>query len=343
MSANQQGAMASTSSQSVSFQYMDNSSTSQQISTFRSYITLLSDATSKDEMKLKAAQELSEQFEIITSASVLPQILDPALRVFIRILNDGEPQFISENTQQHVRKLILEMIHRIPISEHLRQSVKPIIQLMFKLLRVENEENVLICLRIIIEYHKQFRPPFSPEINQFLSFVKTTYTDLPKHSDKIFEQSSTTIKVKDLKELDLKMILSETYSTRIIQIEKQGESGPSQQYNLLPKGALSLRVLQELPIIVVLMYQIYKATIQNEVAEFVPLIMTTITLQPSIAQRNSPNFNREIFVDFMGAQVKTLSFLAYIVRIFQEIIASHSNSVVKGNCILLVFYNKLYN
>lgn len=44
-------------------------------------------------------------------------------------------------------------------------------------------------------------------------------------------------------------------------------------------------MLQELPIIVVLMYQIYKQHVHQEVVEFVPLIMTTITLQPSPAHR----------------------------------------------------------
>lgn len=85
----------------------------------------------------------------------------------------------------------------------------------------------------------------------------------------------------------------------------------------MPKGVLSLKVLQELPIIVVLMYQIYKQYVHQEVADFVPLIMTTITLQPTLVQRNSPSFNKEVFVDFMGAQIKTLSFLAYIIRLFQ--------------------------
>lgn len=48
---------------------------------------------------------------------------------------------------------------------------------------------------------------------------------------------------------------------------------------------LSLRVLQELPIIVVLMYQIYKNAVHQEVSEFIPLIMTTINLQPSMVHR----------------------------------------------------------
>lgn len=66
----------------------------------------------------------------------------------------------------------------------------------------------------------------------------------------------------------------------------------------------------------VLIYQIYKQNVHQEVAEFVPLIMRTINLQPSVAQMKSPDFNKEVFVDFMGAQIKTFSFLAYIIRPF---------------------------
>ena len=32
----------------------------------------------------------------------------------------------------------------------------------------------------------------------------------------------------------------------------------------------------------------------------------------------------------MGAQIKTLSFLAYIIRLFQDVIASHASTMVKG-------------
>jgi transformation/transcription domain-associated protein len=32
----------------------------------------------------------------------------------------------------------------------------------------------------------------------------------------------------------------------------------------------------------------------------------------------------------MGAQIKTLSFLAYIIRLFQDVIANHAASMVKG-------------
>lgn len=163
----------------------------------------------------------------------------------------------------------------------------------------------------------------------FLTLVKQIYSDLPKHMPKIFEPRPP-IRVKDLKDLNLEQLLNETYTITPIQVEKKTGENVAANYNLIPKGILSLKVLQELPIIVVLMYQIYKQYVHQEVSEFVPLIMTTISLQPSPMVRSQPSFNKEVYVDFMGAQIKTLSFLAYIIRLFQDSIVHHAPAMVKG-------------
>lgn len=230
---------------------------------------------------------------------------------------------------QQVRKLILEMIHRLPTSDALRPHVKPLLSLMFKLLETENEENVLVGLRIIIELHKQYRPQFSPEIQHFLRFVKAIYRDLPNHLNKIFEPRAA-LRVKDLTEVNIEALLAETYTITAIQSEKKTADGTQVTYNLIPRAVFSLKVLQELPIIVVLMYQLYKQSVHQDVEEFIPLIMSTITLQPAAQHRDSPSFNKEVFVDFMGAQIKTLSFLAYVIRIYQETVAQHSALMVQG-------------
>ncbi|XP_037728558.1 transcription-associated protein 1 isoform X10 [Drosophila subpulchrella] len=255
------------------------------INTYRNYLNILNDSSTKDELKLKATQELSENFEMILQSPAYPSFLDNSIKIFMHILQDGEPQFVQENTMQHIRKLILELIHRLPITESLRQHVKSIITMMLKILKTDNEENVLVSLRIIIELHKHFRPSFNPEIQLFLGFVKDIYTNLPNHLPSIFETSSD-IWITDLKDLNFEVLLSEAYSTRTIHVEKQLDSNSQQQlYNLLPRGILSLKVLQELPIIVVLMYQIYKNAVHQEVSEFIPLILTTINLQPTAMQR----------------------------------------------------------
>lgn len=290
---------------------------------------MLADPGSKDELKLKAAQELSENFEVIMCSSQYPAFLDHLMKIFLKILQEGEPHFISEYNIQQVRKLILEMIHRLPTNEYLRPYVKQILSLMLKLLETENEENILVCLRIIIELHKQYRPTFNPEIQHFLQFVKSIYSELPKNLPKIFEPRPP-IRVKDLSEINIDALLKETFTITAIQSEKKAADGTVVTYNLIPKAVLSLKVLQELPIIVVLMYQIYKQNVHQDVSDFIPLIMTTITLQPSPQHRASPGFNKEVFVDFMGAQIKTLSFLAYIIRIYQDVVSQHSAMMVKG-------------
>ncbi|KOB75140.1 Transformation/transcription domain-associated protein [Operophtera brumata] len=265
---------------------------------------------------------------VILSSPQYPQFLDHSLKIFLKILQDGEPHFIAEYNIQQVRKLILEMIHRLPISETLRPYVKNILILMLKLMEIENEENVLVCLKIFMELHKQYRPVYSTDvdIHKFLQWVKGIYSDLPNHLPKIFEPKPT-IRVKDLSEVNIDQLLQETYTTTPIHTEKKLLDG---SYNLIPRSVLSLKVIQELPIIVVLMYQLYKQNVHQEVSNFIPLIMETITLQPAANHRQSASFNKEVFVDFMGAQIKTLAFLAYIIRIYQETIANHANLMVKG-------------
>ena len=58
---------------------------------------------------------------------------------------------------------------------------------MFQILTVDNEENVLVCLRIIIELHKQFRPQIKPEIKMFLQFVINFYKEFPNTAKAHFD------------------------------------------------------------------------------------------------------------------------------------------------------------
>ncbi|KAG5864322.1 hypothetical protein JTB14_004435 [Gonioctena quinquepunctata] len=300
-----------------------------QMNQFKSYVTMLGDPDCKDVLKLKATQEISKHFEIILNSALYPSFLDHSVNIFLKILDEGYPLFVAEYNIQQVRKLILEMLYRLPTNETLRPYVRQILSLMLKLLEIDNEENVLVCLKIIIELHKQYKPPFSPEIQKFLQFVKSIYSNLPNHMNKIFEPRAP-IKVKDLSEVNIEELLKETFTMTIIQTEARNKDGTLSAYYLIPKAILSLKVLQELPIIVVLMYQLYKQSVHQDVSDFIPLIMNTITLQPSLEQRRAETFNKEIFVDFMGAQIKTLSFLAYIIKIYQEVVQNHSSMMVQG-------------
>ncbi|XP_013874747.1 transformation/transcription domain-associated protein isoform X2 [Austrofundulus limnaeus] len=294
------------------------------------FVAALTDTNTPDETKLKMMQEVSENFENVTSSPQYSTFLEHIIPRFLTFLQDGEVQFLQEKPTQQLRKLVLEIIHRIPTNEHLRPHTKNILSVMFRFLEIESEENVLICLRIIIELHKQFRPPISQEIHHFLDFVKQIYKDLSKVVARYFENpqviAENTVPSPDM----VGMITSV-----LVKTAPEREDSETRTHTIIPRGSLSLKVLAELPIIVVLMYQLYKLNIHNVVSEFVPLIMNTIMLQVSPQARQHKLFNKELYADFIAAQIKTLSFLAYIIRIYQDMVGKYSQQLVKGMLQLL--------
>uniref|UniRef100_A0AAQ5Y1Q1 Transformation/transcription domain-associated protein n=1 Tax=Amphiprion ocellaris TaxID=80972 RepID=A0AAQ5Y1Q1_AMPOC len=294
------------------------------------FVAALTDTNTPDETKLKMMQEVSENFENVTSSPQYSTFLEHIIPRFLTFLQDGEVQFLQEKPTQQLRKLVLEIIHRIPTNEHLRPHTKNILSVMFRFLEIESEENVLICLRIIIELHKQFRPPISQEIHHFLDFVKQIYKDLPKVVARYFENpqviAENTVPSPEM----VGMITSV-----LVKTAPEREDSETRTHTIIPRGSLSLKVLAELPIIVVLMYQLYKLNIHNVVSEFVPLIMNTIMLQVSPQARQHKLYNKELYADFIAAQIKTLSFLAYIIRIYQDLVGKYSQQMVKGMLQLL--------
>lgn len=51
--------------------------------------------------------------------------------------------------------------------------------------------------------------------------------------------------------------------------------------------------------------------------------------------RENENFNKEVFVDLIAAQIKILSFLAYIIKTFQDRVVEHCDKLVQGMLQLL--------
>lgn len=61
-------------------------SAAQQIKALQQHLIVLNDANAKDEAKLKAAQELSDNLDVALSSPLYPQFLETALRVFLKVL-----------------------------------------------------------------------------------------------------------------------------------------------------------------------------------------------------------------------------------------------------------------
>lgn len=92
------------------------------------------------------------------------------------------------------------MIHRLPVSDVVRAHVNSILILTLNLIKEDNEENVLICLRIIIDLHKQYRPAYYPQVKRlcfqnfsicFNNFVVLDKRFLALHPNDLLQSSQS--------------------------------------------------------------------------------------------------------------------------------------------------------
>lgn len=402
--------------------------TASRLSILRSCINLLADSTARDDKRLEAAEQISDELQFISDIThqANKQLLELAINTFLNYLEQTEPQFISEKPCQKLRKLILEMIHRLPAMDALREYVPRIIRIMFHLFEIDNEENVGIALRIIVEHHKAYKPEFASEIYGFMETAKNLYGDIKNVYDlnTMFEEKRYV--VKELTEAKVDEILSKIHTTTNVEVETPtspaettnqqvgggktiaaattttttttastptqqtssysttptsqppgsvgtptpGDQPPStpnaaapasvgdtcsstssqqslpsqaskqtQTFVLLPRANRSIKVIAELPIIVVLLYQMYKSQLQQPVEQLLPLVLDTTVLRPpeSIrhALRTNDKLDREIYVEFVSAQIKCLSFVAYLVRMYTTTVTQHSPLLIQGLLALL--------
>lgn len=61
------------------------------------------------------------------------------------------------------------------------------------------------------------------QVQQFLMLVKKIYADLPNYMNKIFEPIQP-LRVKDMQDMNLEQVLTETFAVRTIQVESTNET-----------------------------------------------------------------------------------------------------------------------
>ena len=98
------------------------------------------------------------------------------------------------------------------------------------------------------------------------------------------------------------------------------------------KSIESFKVLTECPLVVMLLFQLYPNFVEKNIQELIPLMIKALTLrQPlQIEQRAMPPFMKSAYSDFIAAQVKTLSFLTYVLRGFSNSMVNHQNQLAES-------------
>ena len=74
----------------------------------------------------------------------------------------------------------MEIIHRFPQNEFLAPFVENLMRLCMHIIRTDNEENAVLCLKIIVELHKscKFKSILEDHVQAFFDVVQEMYKNM---------------------------------------------------------------------------------------------------------------------------------------------------------------------
>ncbi|KAI8983535.1 hypothetical protein BDB01DRAFT_850672 [Pilobolus umbonatus] len=296
------------------------------MTTLQVYAHRLSDPKLATGLKVTIANELRDQVEIFQTAEY-SKFLSILIPVFYDILQNEPPVFTSDAPEQKLRNIILEIIYRLPQTEALKEYVPELCATLLKVLRVENEDNAVVCVKIIIDLHRSFRHSLEDKVQPFLDIVQEIFQNMEQTVKNAFENHDSTTTP------------SSASSPRPTSPTSDPSDAPTK---LLAKSMYSFKVLTECPIIVVLLFQSYRRCATENIMKFISLIFQTLRLQamPQVEAAMAAEGRGEIFIgvspaikqrqlynEFIVAQVKTMSFLAYILRSYTPLLKPYQSQI----------------
>ncbi|KAG6397579.1 hypothetical protein SASPL_143748 [Salvia splendens] len=285
--------------------------------------------------RLQMAMEVRDSLEICHTGEYL-NFLKCYFRAFSTILHQTtKPQFV-DNQEHKLRNIIIEILNRLPHSEVLRPFVQELLKVAMHVLTTDNEENGLICIRIIFDLLRNFRPSLETEVQPFLDFVCKIYQNFRATVSYFFENGAMMVPPPPLPSTSGSMG-SSLSGDDVKALEVTDQVGPSGGYvgvsGQLNPSTRSFKVVTESPLVVMFLFQLYGRLVQTNIPHLLPLMVAAISVP---GPEKVPPHVKTHFIELKGAQVKTVSFLTYLLKSFADYIKQHEESICKSIVNLLV-------
>ena len=186
--------------------------------------------------------------------------------------------------RQKLRKALLDTLFRLPATDVVvKRHERDISVLCWGLIESDNEENVQIALKIVIDLYKQCRPINSPEVRQFLQRVRRMYEALPEAMQNLFENPIAIPTDGTLPDH------AKVGKVTQVQFRVDNEGHPNINGSnvitrtVIPKATNSLTVLIDIPIAVVLLFQLYRESIED----IFKLVISTLLLKLGVKKQST--------------------------------------------------------
>ncbi|KAG5959424.1 hypothetical protein E4U57_000715 [Claviceps arundinis] len=288
--------------------------------------------------RLDAATALRDSLDHYTSGPIYSPFLKRLMPIFINILR-GPCIFHSNSPDQKIRHYVLEVLHRLPTASSPTEPFEPfaeeIVDLLMQLVRSDNEENATLCVKIVSDIMRHQHKVLQGKVQPFLSLIQELFEQMERVVREQLDSNPTATAAAQTGAPSTPGSSQTNFqsprpSSPVTSVSELGVD-PQQQNRSLLKGMQSFKVLSECPIIVVSIFQVYRACVPQNVKAFVPLIKRVLMVEAR-AQRQAhveaaakgqihtgvshgirPD-QRAAYGEFITAQIKTMSFLAYLLR-----------------------------
>ncbi|CAI5760679.1 unnamed protein product [Candida verbasci] len=270
------------------------------------FVSRLNDSENDYKTKHAILSELLDTIEQFTGATEYEYFLKNLIPILIKELNEVPISFITSSPEHKLRNSVLEIIHRSIMNDIFQPFSEQILDALTKILVDENEDNGVLCIKIITSLHKAYKTTLQDKVQPFIDIIEQIYDNMEKTVHDTFSEE------QQEEDVDKEMSPSNSF-------EDVSASKP------LKQAMYSFKTLAECPITMVSLYSSYKQLVSTSLPKFLPKIIQILQLQVEqqklyhelheneVVTSISPDIkNRQAYSDFILGQVKAASFLAYV-------------------------------
>ena len=238
---------------------------------------------------MKMVMEVRESLEVAYSAEYLDFFKCYFRSFSLILLQITKPQFV-DNLENKLRNTVLEILLRLPHTEVLRPFVQDLLKVAVQVRNTDNEENGVICIRIIFELFRNFRSTPANDVQPFLDFVCKLYLNFEVTVSYFFENGA--VNGGDVKIMDTSPSC-------------QGLSTAPPTGLPISPSTRSFKTVIECPLVVMYLFQVYSRLVQANILQLFPLMVAVISIP---GPGKVPPHLKTHFLELKCAQVKVSAY-----------------------------------
>lgn len=284
-----------------------------------------SDENATLQTKHSAISELCDIIEFLNTPEDYQNFLKVVVPTLVKQLQEVPTSFDISSPENKVRNSALNVLNRCPMNQTFEPFVITVLDVLISILPEENEDNGVLCMKVLTALFKSFKSLLQDKVEKFIQIIIQIYKNTPESVRKTFDDNEN-IAVSSDDEIREDQMLNDEMDTN----EPSGTNSSTSR-NVSVKVSrstmCSFKVLSECPITMVTLYSSYKQLTGTSLPEFTPLVMDLLNMQVFQQKKAreeseargerytsvSPEIkNRAAYCEFILAQIKATSFLAYV-------------------------------